>query len=159
MNQRTDLINHQYFILFEISEFETKSKGQSEEREFINMYDNLVAYKYISDGNIHHIRRTIQDVNKKLRIYSRVRMSRVINVTKLIWNPNCRQIQNALVLEELIDQLNLLMNDKLRQFIFPTSQRVSVMYLTFTKSKLGFLTFLKIFKEYRALSNHELQVL
>ena len=82
-----------------------------------------------------------------------------MNANSSIWNPHCRQKQNAGPLEELIEKYKLLVNNDTD---FPTqteSRRISIIDLALTSPGLGLLQVWEIPEEYPSLSDHELILL
>lgn len=60
---KTDLVNHLYFMLLEISEFDPRSNKLGRKRWVINIYNNWVRKGYIWNGKISRNRRALENVN------------------------------------------------------------------------------------------------
>lgn len=82
-----------------------------------------------------------------------------MNAHSPMWNPHCRQKQNAGPLEELIETYKLLVNNDTGFPTRPGSQGLSIIDLALTSPDLGLLRVWEIPKEYPSLSDHELIVL
>lgn len=114
---------------------------------------------YTWDGGIPHIRRTLEDINCKPVIQSRVLITGDINAYSPVWNLHCHKKQNASVLEESIDQFGLLINNKPGCSTWPISQGISVIVLAIFMAERGPLTLWGIPEDYRALSDYKLILL
>ena len=82
-----------------------------------------------------------------------------INAHSPVWNSYYHQKQNASILEEMIDEYNLLVNNKPGRSTWPISQGTLVIDLALSTAELGPLTFWEILEEYLALSDHKLILL
>lgn len=79
-----------------------------------------------------------------------------MNAHSMIWNPHCRQKQNAGPLEELIETYDLIVNNDTDFPTRPATRAISITDLALTSPELGFLWVWEILKEYPSLSDHKL---
>ena len=63
IENRTDLVNHPYFILLEIWELDQLSKKPRRKTRALNVYDNRVGQGCTWNVNNPRIRRTLEDLN------------------------------------------------------------------------------------------------
>lgn len=76
-----------------------------------------------------------------------------------MWNPHCRQRQNAGPLEELIEKYELLVNNDTDYATCPLSSGISIIDLALTNPEFGLLRVWEIPEEYPSLSDHEMILL
>ena len=89
----------------------------------------------------------------------RVLIAGDINAQILLWNPNCHGRQNASILEEFIEKVDLLINKEPGRSTRPSNHEISIIDLVLSTAELGRLTLWEIPDEYPALSDHELILL
>lgn len=76
-----------------------------------------------------------------------------------MWNPHCRQKQNAGPLEEVIETYELLVDNDMDFSTRPGSRGMFIIDLALTSPALGLLWVWEILEEYPFLSDHELMML
>ena len=79
-----------------------------------------------------------------------------MNAHSPMWNPHCRQNNNAGPLEELIERCELIVNNDTKFPTRPSSPGISIIDLALTSPDLGPLRVWEIPEEYPSLSDHEL---
>ena len=159
VENRTDLVNHPYFILLEIWELDQQSKKPGRKTRALNVYDNRVGQGCTWSGGNPCIRRALQDVKWEPIIRGRFLMAGDVNAHSPVWNPHCRRRQNSAILEDLIERFGLLINNKPGRATRPLSREVSVIDLALSSAQLGPLTLWEIPEEHPSFSDHELIVL
>ena len=159
VENRTDLVNHPYFILLEIRELDQRSKKPGRKTRALTVYDNRVGQGCTWSGNNPRIRRALEDLNWEPIIRGRFLVAGDVNVHSPIWNPHCRRRQNVAILEDLIEQFGLLVNNEPGRITQPLSREVSIIDLALSSAQLGPLTLWEIPEEHPSYSDHELIVL
>ena len=105
VENRTDLVSHPYCMIFDVKELHTQSGKCLRKTRVVNLYDNLKVGKGQQwEGPSPGIRRAIQDIAWRLIIKGRVLIIGDMNAHSSMWNPHCRQKQNAGPLEEFIEK-------------------------------------------------------
>lgn len=159
VENRTDLVNHLYFILLEIWELDQQSKKPGRKTRALNVYDNRVGQSCTWSGGNPCIRRTLKDVKWEPIIRGRFLMAGDVNAHSPVWNPHCRRRQTSAILEDLIEQFGLLINNEPGRATQPLSREVSVIDLVLSSAQLGPLTLWEIPEKHPSFSDHELIVL
>ena len=62
IEHRTDLVNHPYFILFEIQDLDQQSKRPGKKTRVPNAYDNRVKQGCTWTGNIPPLRQAVENI-------------------------------------------------------------------------------------------------
>ena len=163
VENRTDLISHPYCMVLDIRELDPQSGKRLRRTRVVNLYDNKVGkgQPWLCqpwEGSCPAIRRAIQDICWRSVIRGRVLIVGDMNAHSSIWNPHCRQKQNAGPLEELIETYELLINNDTDFPTRPGSRGISIIDLALTSPDLGLLRGWEIPEEYPSLSDHELIV-
>ena len=89
IENRTDLVNHPYFILLEIRELDQLSKKPRRKMRALNIYDNRVGQGCTWSGNNPRIRQALEDVKREPIIRGRFLMAGDVNAHSPVWNPHC----------------------------------------------------------------------
>ena len=136
---RTDLISHPYCICLDIQEVDPQSRKSLRKTRVVNLYDDKIGKGQPWEGFCPTPRRAIQDICWRPVIQSRVLIVGEMNAHSFMWNPHCRQKQNAGPLEELIEKYKLLVNNDTDFPTRPGSRGISILDLALTSPGLGLL--------------------
>lgn len=111
VENRTDLIDHHYFLGLDIPEIDGQSRSGRRTR-VVNVYDNQVGQGHTWQGNTLNRRRAFEDITWNRMIRGRVLFLGDVNAHSPIWNPYSRGKKNGNPLEDLIEKFHLFINNE-----------------------------------------------
>lgn len=89
IDHRTDLVNHPYFMVFEMREIDLRSKKPGKKTRIVNVYNNRVGQGCTWEGENREVRQALEDVNWDRIFCGRVLFAGDINAHSPLWNPHC----------------------------------------------------------------------
>ena len=156
VENRTDLVSHPYCLVLDIKELDRQRQRCIRRTRVVNLYDSKVGEGQTWQGSSPTVRRAMQDIPWRSVIKGRVLILGDMNAHSTMWNPHCRQKQNAGPLEELIERYELMVNNDTDFPTRPASRGISIIDLALTSPALGPLRAWEIPEEYPSFSDHEL---
>ena len=159
VENRTDLVSHPYCMVLDIREPHPQAGKAFRRTRVVNLYDNKVGKGQLWEGSSATTRRVVEDISWRPVMRGRVLIVRDMNAHSTMWNPHCRQKQNAGPLEQLIESYELIVNNDTDFATRPTTRGLLIIDLALTNSELGPLRSWEIPDEYPSLSDHELIVM
>ncbi len=155
IENQTDLVSHPYCMVFDIRELRPQSRRYLRRTRVVNLYDNKVGRDQLWQGPNAPVRRAIQDIPWGLVIRGRVLIVGDMNAHSNMWNPHCRQKQNAGLLEEIIETYDLIVNNDTDFPTRPASRGISIIDLALISPDLNLVQVWEIPEENPSLSDHE----
>ena len=99
VENRTDLVSHPYCMVLDIREPHPQAGKAFRRTRVVNLYDNKVGKGQLWEGSSATTRRVVQDISWRPVMRGRVLIVGDMNAHNTMWNPHCRQKQNAGPLE------------------------------------------------------------